>query len=468
MSVDSSTARVTYTGDNTTPDYAIPFKFLAKADLEVIRADTDGAETTLALTTDYTIPDDDVGDAAGGTLTLVAGNLATGYKLTIRRNCSLLQSTDLHSQSSYSPKVVEDALDRQVMISQQLQEQIDRCIKLPPTDPGTSYTTKLGTQANRASERVQFDSSGNATTATTDSSAALSASGFMQTVLDDSDAATARTTLGFSGTGGKVVHANLDADTINGATAETAPASGDFALIYDLTATALRKMTLANLMNNASVRCTAVRVYTSSDTWSKPTGLQYVIAETVGGGGGGGGVAGDAAEASAAGGGGGGGYAKGRIAAASLGSTEAVTIGAAGTAGAAGLNNGGNGGNSSFGAHVTGAGGTGGTGGDSVTASAAVAGGAGGAGAGSGDDYNVTGQTGQAGYTVTSIAAIPGAGGDSMLGKGGRSATQNGAGAAGTGYGAGGSGAAALNDNTDRAGAAGTAGLVIVYEFTSL
>ncbi len=80
-----------------------------------------------------------------------------------------------------------------------------------------------------------------------------------------------------------------------------------------------------------------VRTYTAGDTWNKPAGLKELLVLAIGAGGGGGSGRRGAASSqrSAGGGGGGGAMVWRRIPAASLASTETVTIGAGGTGGAA-------------------------------------------------------------------------------------------------------------------------------------
>ena len=216
------------------------------------------------------------------------------------------------------------------------------------------------------------------------------------------------------------------------------------------------------LTGGSYARLGAVQNYTASATWTKPANLKFVIVEVQAGGGAGGGAA-NTTGAAVGGGGGAGGYSQKKIAAASLGSTETVTVGAGGTPGSAGNNPGGDGGNSSFGAHATANGGVGGTGMQSETGNRVTTGGTGGSAASG--DINVTGQNGETGR-VHGGWPWDAQGGDSVLGLGGKWRTGgSAAGAAATGYGAGGGGGVDFSVNTARAGGAGGAGIVRVYEY---
>ncbi len=76
----------------------------------------------------------------------------------------------------------------------------------------------------------------------------------------------------------------LAASVINGQTAETAKANGDEVIIYDLSATALRKMTLANLMPVSTVQ---ILTSGTGATYTTSTGARRLrITATAGGGGG--------------------------------------------------------------------------------------------------------------------------------------------------------------------------------------
>lgn len=212
-----------------------------------------------------------------------------------------------------------------------------------------------------------------------------------------------------------------------------------------------------------------IQKYTASTTWTKPTGLKYIIVEVQAGGGGGGGAATASAGQSSLGKpGGGGGYSRKKILAASLAATETVTVGAAGSGGAAGNNNGTAGGSSSFGAHATTTGGALGTGGASSSGTGASSGASG--GTASSGDTNIPGQGANFSMRFTGAGVYGGAGGNSVLGFGGPATAAVGAsdavaGSAATGYGGGGSGGETSDSGTAKAGGAGSPGIVIVYEY---
>jgi len=161
------------------------------------------------------------------------------------------------------------------------------------------------------------------------------------------------------------------------------------------------------------------QVFTSSGTWTRPTGCLTIEVQCIGGGGGGGGCI-DLNYASA-GGGGGGAYCKSIIDVSSIASGT-VTVGLAGSAGAGAdtglvtVTDGGNGGDSSFIAtaiNVTSGGGVGGN--KSVSITGQTGGGDGGA-AISGD-FKFKGGAGGFGYDSTTKAeSLGGAGGSSIYG----------------------------------------------------
>jgi len=205
-------------------------------------------------------------------------------------------------------------------------------------------------------------------------------------------------------------------------------------------------------------------VFASSGTWTKDPGLKAVMVEVIGAGGGAStrGVQGKTTIAGA--GGGGGGYSRKMILAASLGSTESVTVGLGGTASKTGTTNtdGGAGGTSSFGSHCSATGGGGGQKYDGAApATTSSVGGSG--GAGSNGDVNIQGQS--AADTAGSLATAGGVPGLSF-GAGGFGArtTNTAAVNLSNGYLYGGGGGGGYISGTNNAGS-GADGLVLVWEF---
>jgi hypothetical protein len=211
-----------------------------------------------------------------------------------------------------------------------------------------------------------------------------------------------------------------------------------------------------------------IQTFTSSGTYTPTSGMIYCDIQILGGGGGGGGApTTGVGQYSSAGGGGSGEYARGVFSAATIGASQAVTIGAAGAAnsGAAG----GNGGNSSVGALISA---NGGTGGASIAASvsATVTQGVVGGTGGSGGSFRTPGQPGGGAAIYPSFGNVfSGAGGSTQYGAGGAGiigmgVTSSG-GTAGLGYGAGGSGGVNAVSQSANSGGAGTKGVVIVTEY---
>lgn len=212
MTIESTIHRDDYTGNGSTNEYDFTFKTFSDTDLLVVVADTAGTETTLVLNTDYTV--DGAGDDAGGSITLLDasqdwidddGFLETGYALVIKRVRPLLQETDIENQGPYYAHLHENAFDHFIMIAQQQQDQIDRSLRLPETEEGL---TDLPGAAARANKFLAFDADSNPIASAGGISNSIPVTSFIETLLDDANAAAARTTLGISdafNTGDKLI-----------------------------------------------------------------------------------------------------------------------------------------------------------------------------------------------------------------------------------------------------------------------
>lgn len=150
MSVDSTTSRVSSTGNGNVDTYSYPFKVFDEADLLVTILNTDDEQTELVLNTDYTVSG--VGDEDGGSIALqdvgqdfldVDGDLLTGYRIVIRRKMDILQDTDITNQGSLFLEVIEQVLDKIVMICLQQQDEIDRSVKLPESLDSSDFDPTL-------------------------------------------------------------------------------------------------------------------------------------------------------------------------------------------------------------------------------------------------------------------------------------------------------------------------------------
>lgn len=158
MTVSTTTAANSYLGNGAVATYAFSFLIHADSDLRVTKEDTGGNVSTLTLTTDYTVSG--AGNAAGGTITLTAGNLPTGYTLVISRWIDFLQQTSLPEGSRYLGSTIERVFDRLCMMCQQLLGLSNRSIKLPASE---TAATDLPAASVRAGLALVFDVDGNPT-----------------------------------------------------------------------------------------------------------------------------------------------------------------------------------------------------------------------------------------------------------------------------------------------------------------
>lgn len=135
MTISSQTRKAgPYVGTGSTGPFSFSFKVFEAADLLVVKVNNSTSiETTLTLTTDYTVSlNADQNSNPGGTITLVAA-LASGYNMVISSQVEYLQETDLTNQGGFYPEVITDTLDKLTILTQQLKGEVDRSAKLPIT-----------------------------------------------------------------------------------------------------------------------------------------------------------------------------------------------------------------------------------------------------------------------------------------------------------------------------------------------
>lgn len=136
-----------YSGNGTLDTFDFTFPILAKADLVVwTRVVATGVKAELVLDTDFTIPNADVGIAAGGGTITTTVAVATGTKIYLGRKTTRTQLVNITEGFPFSTAAVMLALDRLTMMIQEHDEQLSRCIRFHRTsdsqdifmpDPGT-------------------------------------------------------------------------------------------------------------------------------------------------------------------------------------------------------------------------------------------------------------------------------------------------------------------------------------------
>ena len=158
MTVSSTTVKNSYSGNGSTTQFAYGYKIFADTDLIVIIRSAAGTETVKTLTTHYTVAG--AGDASGGSITFTTGNTpASGETVVIIREVPQTQAIDYIANDPFPAESHEEGLDRATMTTQQVQEELNRSIKLSRTNTMTSTEFTVGA-TDRANKILAFDSSG--------------------------------------------------------------------------------------------------------------------------------------------------------------------------------------------------------------------------------------------------------------------------------------------------------------------
>ena len=137
MTISTTTIKNSYSGNGSTTTFNYTFKITDQDDIDVIIRSSTGVETTKTITTHYTVSG--VGVASGGSVVFTSGNIpASGETVVLRRSTPQTQGVDLIENDPLPANTLEDALDKATSISQELQEQVDRSLKISRTNTMTS------------------------------------------------------------------------------------------------------------------------------------------------------------------------------------------------------------------------------------------------------------------------------------------------------------------------------------------
>jgi hypothetical protein len=158
MTISSTTVKNSYSGNGSNDTFVYGFKIFANTDLQVIIRSAAGTETTKTLTTHYTVTG--VGSSSGGNVVFTSGNIPTATETVVLiRNVPQTQAIDYIANDPFPAETHEEGLDRATMTTQQVQEELNRSIKLSRTNTMTSTEFTVGA-TDRANKVLAFDSSG--------------------------------------------------------------------------------------------------------------------------------------------------------------------------------------------------------------------------------------------------------------------------------------------------------------------
>ena len=134
MTVSSLTVKNSYNADSTTTSFAYTFPIHSTSELTVILRASNGVETIQTITTHYSIVDN---GSAGGQVNFVSAP-ATGNTVVLLRDTNLTQETDYIANDPFPAETHEAALDKITLQQQELQEELDRAIKISRSNDITS------------------------------------------------------------------------------------------------------------------------------------------------------------------------------------------------------------------------------------------------------------------------------------------------------------------------------------------
>ena len=278
MTITSNILRRDYTANGVNTTYAFDFPIFyetnatPKFSLEVIVADTTGAESIKIETTDYTITYNTT-DYVNGVIN--QGNVVFGtaplnnYKVSLLRKVNFTQNNDITTSGSDAlpGTALEGSLDKLTLMLLEQKESLNRVFKLPKSSLLNNIEFPIG--ASQANQVITVNNVGdNLTTKDLADVGLAPVSTFAKTLLDDTTASQARTTLD-----AQQLNANLTALAgLTGATNKIPYFTGAGAMaVRDLKSPTVKKFT------------------SGSGTYTTPAEVLYLKVRMTGGGGGGGG-----------------------------------------------------------------------------------------------------------------------------------------------------------------------------------
>lgn len=190
MSIETTTARIQYSGDGTQTDFPYNFLIHAEGDLRVSTITSAGVESVQTLNAHYTVS----GAGTGSGTVAFATAPASGLIVNIERNTARTQTVDLVENDSFPAETNEGVYDKLTMMIQEMDENLDRTIRQNRLD--TANIGTLPVKADRLGNLLGFDSNGDPIAVAADIDTAL-VSSFGEAFVATGTASSGRSLLGF-------------------------------------------------------------------------------------------------------------------------------------------------------------------------------------------------------------------------------------------------------------------------------
>lgn len=151
MTISNQSTGVSYNGNSSQTNFAIPFDFQTNSEVKVILASSLGVEALQISGTNYSITPDP------GTTVVMAVAPATGQKLIIKRSTANTQITDFIGTAAFDSEANERALDKLTRVDQELTSSLARALLFKDS----AGTTGIGIDALSANSTLIVNPAGN-------------------------------------------------------------------------------------------------------------------------------------------------------------------------------------------------------------------------------------------------------------------------------------------------------------------
>jgi len=192
MPVTTTTNKTSYACDASQTIFPFSFPIFAQTELVVVIRDSDGEDTTLTITTDYTVAQSGDSWDSGGNVTTVA-TWGAGNTIVIKRVVAETQETDYVENDAFAAETHENVVDKLTMIAQQIVEKLSRTVLLGEGTPKADLTLPEPVAEKYLAWMADLSGLKNVSALV---AGALTVSEFVETILDDADAAAVIATLG--------------------------------------------------------------------------------------------------------------------------------------------------------------------------------------------------------------------------------------------------------------------------------